>query len=186
MSFLRFAPLAMLSGVLSAACSREAAPERAAGTQAARSAPDAAPEKPDAAAATEGAAPQPFHPTSRARLHAQGQLGPGPGTLVVHLEAPSGAELSEGAPLRLKARGAELSFPESVSTTLAVSDLPLRLPVVVSDGAWGPAELELTYYYCSKGESASCRPERAALTVDLDLDGTAPGGEAFLSYRPES
>lgn len=138
-----------------------------------------------APSSTADAAPQ-FEPTVSARVRAEGQLGPGPGTLLILLEARPGTELTQDAPLRLRAFGEHLEFPEPLRARLQLDELPLRVPVVVRDGAVGPAHLELTYYYCTQHEEGSCRPERAALTVDLDLSGSAPGGEAFFTHRPAS
>lgn len=125
-----------------------------------------------------------FQPTSERAVTAAGQLGPGRGTLVVHFEAPPGAELSPGSPVRLDARGEHLSFPESVRTSFDPKTLPLRVPVEVTDGALGPAEVDLTYYFCTHGDDGACRPERARLTVKLDLSGAGEGGEAVVQYRP--
>ncbi len=135
-----------------------------------------------AAAANEA----PELPTSTQQLKASGQLGPGRGTLIVDIEPASGSKLSEGAPLRLSAVGPHLTFPEAIRTELSAAHLPLRLPIVVSDGATGPAELNLTYYTCSHGADAVCRPERARLTVELDLSGSSEGGEAHLTHRAGS
>ncbi len=123
-------------------------------------------------------------PAGRAHVKATGQLGPGPGTLVISIAPPPKAKLTEGSPLSVVARGEHLSFPKRIKTKLSKAGLPIRLPIVVADGAMGPAEVDLTYYWCTEGNEAACRPERAKLVVDLDLSGDAPGGEAHLVHRP--
>lgn len=115
---------------------------------------------------------------------ATGQLGPGRGTLIVDIKAPAGAELTEGAPFRVSAKGMDLTFPHEINTTLDLDELPARLPLDVADGAEGPIELDLTYYYCTKGDDGSCRPERAKLSVEIDTTGAGAGGEAHLVHRP--
>ncbi len=106
--------------------------------------------------------------------------------MVVDLKAPRGGKLTEGAPLRLSATGEHLRFPEKVQTKLDPTKLPVRLPIVVTDGATGPAQMDLTYYWCTEGDSASCRPERAKLVVELDLSGSGEGGEVHFTHEPES
>lgn len=117
-------------------------------------------------------------------VKASGQLGPGRGTLIVEIQPPDGAELTEGAPFRLEGRGADLTFPKQIDTKLHSKDLPVRLPLDVSDGAQGPIHLDLTYYYCMKGNAGSCRPERAKLSVDIDMSGSTAGGEAHVVHKP--
>lgn len=117
-------------------------------------------------------------------VKATGQLGPGRGTLIVDIKAPAGAELTEGAPFRVSAKGMDLTFPHEIDTTLDLESLPARLPLDVADGAVGPIELDLTYYYCTKGDDGSCRPERAKLSVEIDTTGAGAGGEAHLVHRP--
>lgn len=117
-------------------------------------------------------------------VKATGQLGPGRGTLIVDIKAPEGAELTEGAPFRVRAQGADLKFPHQIDTELDLAKLPARLPLDVTDGAQGPVELDLTYYYCTKGDHGSCRPERVKLSVEIDMNGGAEGGEAHLVHRP--
>ena len=124
--------------------------------------------------------------TVREVMKANGQLGPGRGTLIIDIQPPKGAELTEGAPFRLSAKGSDLTFPEAINTKLQLTDLPARLPLDVADGAQGPVELDLTYYYCTKGNDASCRPERAKVTVEIDLSGSSAGGEAHLIHRPKA
>ncbi len=119
-------------------------------------------------------------------VKASGQLGPGRGTLIVDIKAPEGAELTEGAPFRVSAKGADLTFPKEIDTKLDLADLPVRLPLDVADGAQGPVELDLTYYYCSKGDDGSCRPERAKLSVEIDMSGGGEGGEAHLIHQPSA
>jgi hypothetical protein len=127
------------------------------------------------------AAPAPGAAPSRVRAH--GQLGPGRGTIVIALEPPAGAELTPGGPLVVQGRGEHLTFPERIKKPLDPGKLPLRLPVDVTDGALGPARIQLAYHWCTKGNAAACRPERVELEVDLDLSGDAPGGEAFFTHR---
>jgi hypothetical protein len=117
-------------------------------------------------------------------VKAQGQLGPGRGTLIVEIKAPDGAELTEGAPLRVRAAGADVSFLKEIDTKLRASDLPARLPLDVTDGAQGPIQVDLSYYYCDKGDKGSCKPERAKLSVEIDMNGGAAGGEAHLVHKP--
>lgn len=117
-------------------------------------------------------------------VKAIGQLGPGKGTLIVDIKAPAGAELTEGAPFFVSAKGADLKFPHVIDTKLELAKLPARLPLVVADGAQGPVELDLTYYYCTKGDHGSCRPERAKLQVEIDMTGGGEGGEAHLVHKP--
>lgn len=117
-------------------------------------------------------------------VKATGQLGPGRGTLIVDIKAPEGAELTEGAPFRVSAKGADLTFPHEIDTKLDLKELPARLPLDVADGAQGPVELDMTYYYCTQGDDGSCRPERVKLSVEIDMTGGGEGGEAHLIHRP--
>ncbi|HSC87173.1 MAG TPA: hypothetical protein VLC09_07885 [Polyangiaceae bacterium] len=125
-------------------------------------------------------------PARLVHARADGQLGPGRGTLLVDLVPEPGSKLSEGSPLQVQARGQDLSFPEAIRTELSRARLPLRLPVVVSDGAAGPAELTLSYYTCRSGPDAVCRRERSRIVVELDLSGSAEGGEAHLVHHAGS
>ena len=122
--------------------------------------------------------------TPRQRLKASGQLGPGRGTLVIDVKPPRDAKLTEDSPLVVEAKASHIRFPKKVSKPLHTEDLPLRLPLEVEDGALGPAELYLSYYWCGNGPMASCKPERAQLEIELDLSGSAAGGEAYFSHRP--
>jgi hypothetical protein len=119
-------------------------------------------------------------------VRAVGQLGPGRGTLLVSPEAPADAKLTAGAPLSVEASGEHFGFPPRSSTKLDPAKLPLRIPIDVADGAMGPVRVKLAYHWCGKAEGASCRPERVELVVDLDTSGDAPGGEAHVTYRPDS
>jgi hypothetical protein len=131
------------------------------------------------------ARPSPLIEASKLQfVEAVGQLGPGPGTLIVDIQPPPGAKLTKGSPLVVRAAGQDLVFPKTVKEELDPAKLPLRLPVVVADGARGPARVDLSYYYCTTGEQGSCRPERARLEVRLDLTGSGDGGEAHFSHRP--
>ncbi|MCA9595492.1 MAG: hypothetical protein KC776_19390 [Myxococcales bacterium] len=162
--------LALITGIAVSGCTKNPAPPG----EAARQAP--------AALVT---AAEPTHmKASHRRVKAAGQLGPGAGTLVISIEPPAKAKLTEGAPLSVVAHGEHLKFPKRIKTKLDKSSLPIRLPIVVADGATGPAEVSLTYYWCTEGNEAACRPERTKLTVDLDLTGDAPGGEAHFTHRP--
>jgi hypothetical protein len=125
------------------------------------------------------------HEPAVRRVTARGQLGPGPGTIVIAVEPPAGAKLTEDAPLVVEARGEHLSFPKRIREPLAPAKLPVRLPVDVTDGATGPANIKLGFYWCTEGHEAACRPERVELEVKLDLTGDAAGGEAFFTYRAE-
>lgn len=137
--------------------------------------------KPTSTAPVQASAPEPTR--SVATLRANGQLGPGRGTLLLGLEVPEMVELSAGAPLRVSGRSNAIAFPEKIRTQLDPKALPLRIPVDVADGATGPIWLDLTFYYCTKGDSASCLPENVRFSVDLDLSGEHPGGEALITYR---
>jgi sugar lactone lactonase YvrE len=119
------------------------------------------------------------------RVRARGRLGPGPATLLLDLQPPEGGKLSAGGPLRIAGRGNGLEFPERVDTSLDPNALPWRLPVVVTDDAHGPAQIDLSFLYCTDGNTAVCRPERVQLIVDLDLSGSVTGGEASVRYRAE-
>lgn len=134
-----------------------------------------------AATAAPAAAASPAQTTAQ-RVRAVGQLGPGRGTLVISLAPPKSGKLTEGAPLSVEARGAHLSFPAAIRENLDSKRLPLRLPIDVTDGAMGPAEVDLSYYWCGHEEGAACRPERVKLVVELDTTGDAPGGEAHLTH----
>lgn len=126
-------------------------------------------------------------PAPHARtVRAIGQLGPGRGTLVVSPEAPENAKLTAGSPLSVEARGEHFGFPAKLSTKLDPNALPLRIPVDVADGATGPIYVKLAYHWCGLAEGAACRPERVELVVNVDTSGDAPGGEAHLTYRPDS
>lgn len=131
--------------------------------------------------------PPPNAPSARVArqyIRANGQLGPGRGTLVIQLKAPPGGELTAGGPLVVKAHGQDLKFPKQISQPLKPKELPVRLPIVVADGATSPAKIDLTYYWCSTGKHGSCNPVRAHLLVKLDLSGGGPGGEAYFTYTP--
>ncbi len=128
-------------------------------------------------------APEGERPTESGHVRADGQLGPGRGTLVIDLEAKPGFKLTEGAPLRVRASGAHLHFPDPIRTQASKDRLPLRLPIIVDDGALGPADVTINYYACSLAQAAVCRPERADLKVDLDLSGSSEGGEAHFTHR---
>jgi hypothetical protein len=117
-------------------------------------------------------------------LRAEGQLGPGGGTLLIDLAPPKGAKLTLDAPLTARGGGGiGLDFPKHLSGPLGGHELPLRLPIQVEDGATGPAVVELSYFWCTEGNEAACRREQARLSIDLDLTGSGAGGEAHVSYR---
>jgi hypothetical protein len=119
------------------------------------------------------------------QLRAEGQLGPGGGVLLIDVSPPDGAKLTLDAPLSLTgAGGIGLGFPLRLSGPLGEHSLPLRLPIDVADGATGPAQVDLSYFWCTDGDDASCRREQARLQIELDLSGSGAGGEAHLSYRP--
>jgi hypothetical protein len=118
------------------------------------------------------------------RVRADGQLGPGKNTLFIDIAPPDGAKLTLESPLSVRGSGGiGLNFPQRLGGPLSSHPMPLRLPIDVADGATGPARLELTYYWCTEGNEAACSRERAQLDVELDLTGSAAGGEAHLSYR---
>jgi hypothetical protein len=120
----------------------------------------------------------------RSHARAEGQLGPGAGVLLIDLAAPMGAKLTLDAPVSARGSGGiGLSFPRRLSGPLNQQGLPLRLPIEVADGATGPAQVELSYYWCTDGNQAACRRELALVSVDLDLSGSGAGGEAHLSHK---
>lgn len=126
------------------------------------------------------------HTMARRTVSAHGQLGPGHNTLFVDLAPPKGGSLTEGSPVEIVGHDTELglTFPKPVKTTLSKSALPVRLPIEVADGAVGPAELDVSYYWCGHGDRSSCVREKARLEVALDLSGSAGGGEASIEYAP--
>ncbi len=163
--------------LLSGACQRAPAP---------RPAPvePTTPMEPQPAAPRPAVAPERYGP-SALRVRAEGQLGPGANTLFIDLEPPEGAKLTLDSPLSVRGSGGiGLTFPRRLSGPLSGHPMPLRLPIDVSDGATGPARVEVTYYWCTEGNEAACRREQAQLDVELDLSGANEGGEAHLSYRP--
>jgi hypothetical protein len=117
-------------------------------------------------------------------VRAQGQLGPGAGVILIDLAAPEGAKLTLDAPMSARGSGGiGLGFPRRLAGPLGQQGMPLRIPVQVEDGATGPAQVELSYYWCTEGNEAACRRELAVLNIDLDLTGSGDGGEAHLSHR---
>jgi hypothetical protein len=144
-----------------------------------------------AVTAAAGSAPAARNPAQEApekatplRVRAEGQLGPGKNTLFIDIGAPDGAKLTLESPLSVRGSGGiGLEFPRRLSGPLSSHTMPLRLPIDVADGATGPARLELTYYWCTEGNEAACTREQAQLDVELDLSGSAAGGEAHLDYR---
>jgi hypothetical protein len=156
--------------------SQSEAPHAEVGRVSAASSPAAPPSEPPAARKQDE--------PREVRVKAEGQLGPGGGVLLIDLAPPAGAKLNEEAPLSAKGSGGiGLEFPERLSGPLGGQRLPLRLPIEVADGATGPAQVDLTYYWCTDGNEAACRREQTRLSVDLDLSGSGAGGEAILSYR---
>jgi hypothetical protein len=129
-------------------------------------------------------APVPKEEVAAVRVHADGQLGPGKNVLFIDIAAPEGAKLTLESPLSVRGSGGiGLDFPNRLNGPLSSHPMPLRLPIEVADGATGPARLELTYYWCTDGNEAACIREQAHLDVELDLSGSAAGGEAHLTYR---
>jgi hypothetical protein len=117
-------------------------------------------------------------------VRAEGQLGPGANTLFIDIVPPEGAKLTLDSPLAVRGSGGiGLSFPRRLSGPLSAHPMPLRLPIDVSDGATGPARVEVTYYWCTDGNEAACRREQAYLDVELDLTGQGAGGEAHVTYK---
>jgi hypothetical protein len=142
----------------------------------------AVPKPPQPSAANAPEAPK--DDVSPVRVRAEGQLGPGKNTLFIDIAPPDGAKLTLESPLSVRGSGGiGLDFPNRLSGPLSSHPMPLRLPIDVADGATGPARLELTYYWCTEGNEAACSREQAHLDVELDLTGSAAGGEAHLSYR---
>lgn len=120
----------------------------------------------------------------RSHVRADGQLGPGAGVLLIDLAAPQGAKLTLDAPVSARGSGGiGLTFPRRLTGPLSQQGMPLRLPIEVADGATGPAQVELSYYWCTDGNQAACRRELALLSIDLDLSGSGAGGEAHLSHK---
>lgn len=114
-------------------------------------------------------------------------MGPGAGVILIDLAAPEGAKLTLDAPMSARGSGGiGLGFPRRLTGPLGQQGMPLRLPVQVEDGATGPAQVELSYYWCTEGNEAACRRELALLTIDLDLTGSGDGGEAHLSHRAQA
>ena len=127
------------------------------------------------------------HPPSLTHLKAEGQLGPGSGVLLIDLAPPAGAKLTLDAPVSARGSGGiGLDFPRRLNGPLGQQGMPLRLPIEVADGATGPAQVEVSYYWCTDGNEAACRRELAVLSIDLDLSGSSAGGEAHLSHRAQS
>ncbi|MCH2109267.1 MAG: hypothetical protein MK135_08055 [Polyangiaceae bacterium] len=122
--------------------------------------------------------------TSSATIDGEGQLGPGRGEILIMIKAPAGQHLTEGAPLKVQLEAADMKFPPALSTKLDSQKLPLRVPVEVADGATGPIEVKLSYYYCDDGSTASCRAERAHLILTADMSGPGEGGEVSLTHSP--
>lgn len=122
---------------------------------------------------------------TKRRVEAVGQLGPGDGTVLIELKAPKGGKLTEGAPVSVRGSGNDIRV-SAVKHALKTAKLPLRVPVHVADGATGPVELQLSFYWCREHEKAgsgACSPEKGSVVVDLDLTGDAAGGEAFFRYE---
>lgn len=143
-------------------------------------APTAAP--PVAAGSVPAASPG--DEATRVHVRAEGQLGPGNNTLFIDLVAPTGAKLTADSPVSVRGSGGiGLTFPSRLSGSLGSHSMPLRLPIEVADGATGPAQVEVSYYWCTDGNDAACQREQAKLNVELDLSGSGAGGEAHLSYR---
>ena len=140
-------------------------------------------ESPPLAAPTPAVLADPFEPV-RAHVRAEGQLGPGTGVLLIDLSPPHGAKLTLDAPVSARGSGGVgLAFPRRLNGPLGQQGLPLRLPIEVADGATGPAQVELSYYWCTDGNQAACRRELALVSIDLDLTGSSAGGEAHLSHE---
>jgi hypothetical protein len=188
----RLVPLALVLGV---ACQTAPAPQPApalADAPKATPAPGVVPPAPTVAApapTAPAATPNALAPeedSQRVAVRADGQLGPGKNTLFIDIAPPEGAKLTLESPLSVRGSGGiGLSFPRRLSGPLSDHPMPLRLPIDVSDGATGPAQLEVTYYWCTDGNAAACRREQARLNVELDLSGASAGGEAHLSYHPK-
>lgn len=133
------------------------------------------------------AAPAEPPPPPLTHLKAEGQLGPGSGVLLIDLAPPAGAKLTLDAPVSARGSGGiGLDFPRRLNGPLGQQGMPLRLPIEVADGATGPAQVEVSYYWCTDGNEAACRRELAVLSIDLDLSGSSAGGEAHLSHRAQS
>jgi hypothetical protein len=122
-------------------------------------------------------------PPTPLNVRAQGQLGIGLGHLYIDIEPPKGAKLTPDAPISVKGSGGiGLTFPSELKGPLSANEQPLKLPIDVADGATGPARVEVNYFWCTEGDSATCRREQALLNVDLDLSGMHPGGEAAIRH----
>jgi hypothetical protein len=104
--------------------------------------------------------------------------------LLIDLSPPQGAKLTFDAPVSARGSGGiGLAFPRRLNGPLGQQGMPLRLPIEVADGATGPAQLELSYYWCTDGNEAACRRELALVSIDLDLSGSGAGGEAHLNHE---
>jgi len=114
---------------------------------------------------------------ARQMMHAEGALGPGRNTLVVHLEPPPGGKLTKDAPLVVEATGTGgLSFPTAeIRKQIGPGILPLELPLDVESGATGSAAIEVNYFWCTVGDAGACVPAQARLEVTFDISSDAPG-----------
>lgn len=169
----------MLALFVAAGCQGAPSPRPGAAEPASAPAPVARP-----LAAERGAALAAKDEEPAVQVRAEGQLGPGTNILFIDIAAPDGAKLTLDSPLSVRGSGGiGLNFPRRLSGPLSGHPMPLRLPIDVSDGATGPARVEVTYYWCTDGNEAACRREQAQLNVELDLTGATAGGEAHVSYR---
>ena len=97
-----------------------------------------------------GTASQRGHAAGARSVVATGKLGPGLGTLVVDVVAPTGGKLTAGAPIALTARaaGTGVSLPTPRQRhKLGEGVLPLRLPIQAAANAGGTIELTLEYFW---------------------------------------
>lgn len=124
--------------------------------------------------------------SSADHLRASGKLGPGRGTLILDIAPPLGGKLTDGAPLRVvaSATGKGVRFPQpKLRAKFGHDALPVRIPIEIDPGASGRALLELSYFWCTTGDSGACIPVDTKLQVDLDLTGASAGGRAHLIHR---
>lgn len=142
--------------------------------------------RPQAAAGASQPDPASDAKRPRIELAARGQLGLGSSQLLVDLHPPAGGKLSVGSPMSVRAYPATgLQAPERTSVEYAEGALPIRIPLDIDAGAAQKLDLDVSFYWCTTGDEGACIPERANLTVALDIDESAGPGEATFAYRAE-
>ena len=123
----------------------------------------------------------PVEDAARTPIAAAGRFGVGSNTLSITPVAPAGAKIADGSPLVVEIRGAAgIEAPARTRIEMAAGAVPLRIPVQVSAGSSGPIQVDLSFYWCTSGDSTACVPERARLDVTVDLSGPAPGDASVV------